>query len=213
MSRKLLQPDALRADAEAQIQLLPPPALARPTTELLHELQVHQIELEMQNEALRQAQVELEVSRDNYVDLYDFAPVGYLILSRSGLIEQINLTGATLLGEERRRLLRRRFSRYVAPEDVERWQRKIVALNPHSERTSCELAMLRGDGSRFHARLDCLHLSGAEPLVRIALSDVSERHHAEEDLRIAAIAFESQEGIMVTDSHGVIVRSTTPSPA
>ncbi len=204
MTRKTPKPDTLRAAAEARIQPSPTPALAPPTTELLHELQVHQIELEMQNEALRQAQVELEESRDRYVDLYEFAPVGYLTLSRAGLIEQLNLTCAGLLSEDRKRLLGRRFTRYVAPEDLDRWQQQFIQVMQRGDKQSCELLMQRGDGVRFHAHLDCLHLAGAG--ARIVLSDISEHRRAEEELRIAAIAFESQEGIMVTDSHGVIVR-------
>ncbi len=71
---------------------------------LLHELHVHQIELEMQNEELRRVQIELEAARDRYRDLYDFAPVGYLTLTREGLITEINRAGATMLGEEPMRL-------------------------------------------------------------------------------------------------------------
>ncbi|MDO9227081.1 MAG: EAL domain-containing protein [Pseudomonadota bacterium] len=206
MARKPTSPAALRAAAEAQLADAPAPAPARSAEDLLHELQVHQIELEMQNEALRQAQVELEESRDRYVDLYDFAPVGYLTLSHAGLIEQINLTGAALLGEVRKKLLGRRFDRHIAPEDRDRWQRQFLRSVRQGDRLRCDLALQRGDGARFYAHLDCLPLSGAEPQVRISLSDISERHHAEEELRIAAIAFESQEGIMVSDAHGVIVR-------
>jgi len=206
MTRKPTSPASLRATAEAQLDDAPAPAPAptRSTEELLHELQVHQIELEMQNESLRQSQIELEESRDRYVDLYDFAPVGYLTLTRAGLIEQLNLTGADLLGEVRKKLLQRRFDRYIAPEDRERWQRQFLRSVRQDDRQSCDLTLLRGDGARFHAHLDCLPLSGAA--VRISLSDISERRHAEEEQRIAAIAFESQEGMMVTDSHGVIIR-------
>ena len=79
-------------------------AQARPPSvdHLLHELRVHQVELEMQNEALRQAQVALEQSRDRYVDLYEFAPVGYLTLGRSGVVVEANITTATLLGDSTR---------------------------------------------------------------------------------------------------------------
>ncbi|MDD5390266.1 MAG: EAL domain-containing protein [Gallionellaceae bacterium] len=196
----------LRAAAESRLTDAPEQAPNRPAVELLHELQVHQIELEMQNETLRQAQVELEESRDRYVDLYDFAPVGYLTLTRAGLIEAINLTGAELLGVARKKLLGHRFVNRIAPEDRDRWQRQFMRVAQQGDRQNCDLALLRGDGSRFHAHLDCLHLAGVAQQVRISLSDVSERRHAEEELRIAAIAFESQEGMMVSDSHGVIVR-------
>ena len=208
MSTKPSTPPSLRVSAEARLvdAPAPPPAPPRSAEELLHELQVQQIELEMQNESLRQAQIELEESRDRYVDLYDFAPVGYLTLTRAGLIEQINLTGANLLGEVRKKLLGHRFARYIAPEDRDRWQRQFMRVARQGDKQSCELALLRGDGTRFYAHLDCLHLSGVNPQIRISLSDISDRRHAEEELRIAAIAFESQEGMMVTDSHGVIVR-------
>jgi diguanylate cyclase (GGDEF)-like protein/PAS domain S-box-containing protein len=196
----------LRAAAEARIKPSPTPTFAPPTLELLHELQVQRIELEIQNESLCQAQIELEESRDRYLDLYEFAPVAYLTLSDTGLIEQINLTGATLLGEDRIRLLQQRFARYIAPEDSKRWQQQFMSVAQPGERRSCELAMRRSDGTRFHAHLNCLHLAVSTPGVRIALSDISERRRAEDELRIAAIAFEAQEGMIVTDSHGVIAR-------
>jgi hypothetical protein len=134
---------------------------------------VHQIELEMQNETLRQTQIELEESRDHYVDLYEFAPVGYLVLASSGLIEQINLTGATLLGAERKPLLQQRFAQYVAPEDRDHWQRQFIRLLQHDENAVRELTLQRADGVRFQARLDCQPLAGATPRVRIAVTDIT----------------------------------------
>ena len=86
------------------------------TRRLLHELQVHQIELEMQNAELRQARDELEVALENYTDLYDFAPSGYFTLAPTGAILQANLTGATLVGIERSRLVGQSFGRLVSAE-------------------------------------------------------------------------------------------------
>ena len=85
------------------------------TQRLLHELQVHQIELEMQNAELQKARDELEAPLEKYTDLYDFAPVGYFSLDEQGLILEVNLTGAALLGVERSRLINRRLPRFVAP--------------------------------------------------------------------------------------------------
>ncbi|MDZ7619902.1 MAG: ATP-binding protein [Patescibacteria group bacterium] len=88
-----------------------PPAEELPR--VVHELQVHQIELEMQNAAMREAQAELEVSRDRYADLFDFAPVGYVTVDEAGAVREINLTACTILGVERGRVLGRRLASHV----------------------------------------------------------------------------------------------------
>ncbi|MCW8883252.1 MAG: EAL domain-containing protein [Sedimenticola sp.] len=194
--------EELLAEANEQTEQTP----TQSSEELMHELAVHQIELEMQNEALHQAQIDLEASRDSYLDLYEFAPVGYLTLSSTGFIEQVNLTGAVLLGVDRNKLLRQRFVGYVASESRDVWQQHFMQLIHQDNKQSCKLAMQRGDGTLFHADLNNLPIKGDKPLVRISLSDISERYDAEEQLRIAAIAFESQECMMVTDSQDVIVR-------
>ncbi len=80
---------------------------------VLHELHVHQLELEMQNDDLRRAQLELEASHRNYLELYDFAPVGYFTLDQTGLIVQANLTSAALLGVTRSQLIHQSFSQFV----------------------------------------------------------------------------------------------------
>ncbi|MBU1691068.1 MAG: EAL domain-containing protein [Gammaproteobacteria bacterium] len=162
----------------------------------------------MQNETLRQAQIALEESRDRYVDLYDFAPVGYLTLTSAALIAEINLCGAALLGEERSKLIHRRFSRFVTGDDRNRWSQDFMRVMLRGDKERCETVLQRADGSRFQAQLDYLRLEkfGAEPVVHIALTDITARKQAEEELRIAAIAFESQQGMMVTDANRVIVR-------
>ena len=83
----------------------------------LHELQVHQIELELQNAELRTTRDELEAALENYTDLYDFAPVGYFTLAASGVINQVNLTGANLVDLERSRLVGRQFE-HLLPADL-----------------------------------------------------------------------------------------------
>ncbi|MHB1605169.1 MAG: EAL domain-containing protein [Leptospirales bacterium] len=175
--------------------------------ELLHELNVHQIELEMQNEELRQAQTLLEESRDRFVNLYDFAPVGYFTLTREAMIKELNLTGASLLGGDRKKLMNRRFSSMVALEDRDRWYRHFLHTLHHEGTHRCELTLTREDRTVFHGLLHCSRVSDIlSTEVRIALVDVSERIKSEEELRIAAIAFESQDAIAVTDAKGVILR-------
>jgi PAS domain S-box-containing protein len=179
-------PDALRTEAEAQLaRARQADVTTRPAGELLHELQVHQIELEMQNDELRRTLLRLEESRDRYVDFYDFAPVGYLTLSSTALISEINLTGAALLGEARSKLVNRRFAPFVAPGDRSRWEQHFVDVLQHDGKLSCELDIRRGDGSHVHVHLDSLRLErdGKAPVVRVVLADISERKLAEAALR------------------------------
>jgi PAS domain S-box-containing protein len=152
------KPDAaiLRSKAEADLAQRPvADAAALPAEDLLHELQVHQIELEMQNETLRQTQTALEEARDRYVDLYEFAPVGYLTLSAEGTIVEINLTSVKLLGVERRQLLLHPFVACVAHGDRDAWQRQFESIKQHGEPHSMDLALLRGDGTVFQAQIEC----------------------------------------------------------
>ena len=100
-----------------------PPADAEPGAaplHLAHELQVHRIELEMQNDELQRTQQAMALARGSYQNLYDFAPVGYFSLSAHGLTTALNLTGAAQLGTERPALLGSRFVRHVAQQDIDR---------------------------------------------------------------------------------------------
>ncbi len=209
MSKKSSEPDSLRTKAEIQLGQTPEKdGTPRPAEELLHELHVYQVELEMQNEELRQAQVELEESRDLYVDFYDFSPVGYITLNQEAMIDEINLTGATLLGMERSKLLHRRFAPFVAPGDRDRWHRHFLSVLKHDDKMVCELSLQRYDGSRFFAQFHCLRLKDnvRKSAVRMVMTDITERKQTEEALRIASVAFESQECLMITDADGVILR-------
>ncbi|MDP3087917.1 MAG: EAL domain-containing protein [Methylotenera sp.] len=204
--------EQLRAVAETQLaksQSLE--VTGQPAEELLHELRVHQIELEMQNETLRQTQCALEESRNRFVDLYEFAPVGYLTLTMEGIITEINLTGVTLLGcggtvlqgRERSKLLGKSFSRLVVAEDQDRWVRHFMHVKKNTEKHSIELSIERGDGNMFQAQVDCV---SSATIVRVTLSDITERKLIEEELRISAVAFSCQNGMMITDSKSVIQR-------
>ncbi len=153
---------------------------------LLQELQVHQIEQEMQNEELRRAQQELEASRAKYFDLYDLAPVGYVLLSEQDLILEINLTAAKLLGVERSRLVRQPMTRFIVRGDQDIYCLHHKRLFETGAPQACELRMVRPDGAPFwvcmNAEVARDHASGP-PLSRVALSDITERRQAEAALR------------------------------
>lgn len=204
--------EALRAQAESALAKAPP-TVGPPRSQagLAHELRVHEIELEMQNAELRKTQIELESSRDHFVELYDFAPVGYFSLSDEGTVTQANLTGAHMLGLERSRLIGRRFSNWVSSTHRDRWHRHALALHQRSDPGRIELLMTAQDGHGFYAQIDAVRVQaeGCPPALHLTLSDTTERKRSEGELRVAAAAFETQEGIVITDARGLIQRVNT----
>ncbi|OIQ95853.1 sensory/regulatory protein RpfC [mine drainage metagenome] len=182
---------------QSTVHVSPVESPARSADELLHQLQVHQIELEMQNETLRQAQLALEESRDRYVDLYEFAPVGYLTLTAAGLIAEANLTGADLLKEDRRKLLQRRFAHFVVPEERTSWQKHFLHAMQHGGKQTCELTLQRSDGTLFATCLDCLRSAArdAVPTLRIALTDISLRKQFGQALQATNVELESAKAV------------------
>jgi len=183
MGKKPTESNMLRAEAEAQLYHAPATESAiRPAEELLHELQVHQIELEMQNDELRRMHVALEESRDRYIDLYDYAPVGYLTLTHDGLIAKINLTATELLGVDRKILLSRRFATLVTPKDVDKWYVFFSNVIKHNKRLNIELMLKSCNDTEFPALLDCVC---ANSTLRITLTDITEIKQAETALHEA----------------------------
>ncbi|MCX6624776.1 MAG: ATP-binding protein [Acidobacteria bacterium] len=148
---------------------------------LLHDLRVHQIELEMQNEELRRAQGELEASRERYFDLYDLAPVGYLTLTEAGLIVEANFVAANLLGGTRNALATRQIAGYIFPEDagVYYLHQKQLFLTGQSQ--TYDLRLARKDGSKICARLEAAKAEDAagNPVCRLAMSDITEHKRVE----------------------------------
>ncbi len=169
----------LRDDAEKQFAHSPESSLnltGKTPEKLIHELGVHQIELEMQAEQLRVAQLALEESRDKYLDLYEFAPLGYLTLTNKALITEVNLSGAALLGVERSRLVNHGLGRFIAPKDQEVWDQYFIKVQQHGEKQTCTLTLRRGDGSMFPARLEGIRITGSDGTitVRVAVSDITD---------------------------------------
>jgi len=162
--------------------------------ELIHELEVHQIELEMQNEELRQAQQDLEAARDKYTDLYDFAPVGYFSIGDEELILDANLTGATMLGVERGKLTGGRFSQFITRDDQDVFYFHRQKLFETKTKQVCELKITKKDGTEFYAQLESCPVKdekGNCSSLRSSLSDITERKQADLALIAAKQEIES----------------------
>lgn len=153
---------------------------------MIHELQVHQIDLETQNEELRTVQKQLEDSRRKYADLYDFAPVGYFTFDKEGYIIEANLTGCQMLGVEKIKLIEKPFSSFVSRGSQDKFYRyRGTALTPGLKQT-CEITLVRKDGQKFEAQLESIPAADAEgnlTLCRTAITDITERKQAEAALR------------------------------
>jgi PAS domain S-box-containing protein len=162
---------------------------------MLHELHVHQIELELQNEELRRAQAELDAARARYFDLYHLAPVGYVTLSEKGLFLEANLTASTMLGAARGTLARQLITRFILADDQDIYYRLHKRLFETGEPQECDLRMLKKDGTLFWARLEAIISQDDEgnSVSRVVLSDISERKQAEDDhRRLESLKLETQ---------------------
>ncbi len=163
-------------DGEAQI--------GHDTQRLFHELQVHQIELELQNEELNHANAAASAALEKYTDLYDFAPVGYFSLDEKGTMVELNMAGAVLLGVERSRLTGRRFQLFVAPRDRPVFQAFVDRIFSGSGRQYCEVELFREAEGPLWAELAGVSAplgNGAPRLSRIVVSDISARRLAEKE--------------------------------
>jgi PAS domain S-box-containing protein len=150
---------------------------------LVHELQVHQIELQMQNEELRSAQDELERSRKKYFELYDLAPVAYLTLDVDGVILEANLRAADLLGHPRSHLLRRKLEEFVSVSQAAFFAEHLRAVAKTDGRRTCELELVRRDRSPVVVHLETVRINVAEKEraweLRTSITDIAERKRAE----------------------------------
>lgn len=179
---------ALRDAAESKLStsLRKVPRLkGKSIDEIIHELEVHQIELEMQNSELKNTLVALEEAKDRYVDLYDFAPVGYLTISPKGVIVEANITAATMLGVERSRLLTHGFALFIPTKDLTIWEHLLVNIFYDYKENSCELELIKPNGSAFHALLICMQLNkgGKTKSALIAISNIDDLKQSEKELK------------------------------
>lgn len=196
--------DELRRRAETEVRRRPTDAVRSDSARLLHELQVHQIELELQNDELKLARDAAEEAAVRYTDLYDFAPVGYLTLNRLGAITQANLAAALLLGSARDDLAGKHLSAWLVETAVPTFTNFLRQSFLADVQRGCELALCVG-GQILTVQLDA-SVSDDRQECRLALVDITERKQAEGKLQLAASVFtHAHEGIMITDAAGTLI--------
>ena len=197
--------------AEAQMRKKPkfqkpepnPPEPDAEPQRLLHELQVHQIELELQNEELRKTRDEMEAARDKYSDLYDFAPVGYLTLDREGTIAEVNLAGASLLGVARAALVKRRFGVFVSPADRSAFAAFLQQVFKGKAREECDLRLLLKGTHPVDVRMRAI-VSSTGQACQVAVTDITERKQAEDKVRVSEVRYRrlfeaAHDGVLLLD--------------
>jgi len=152
---------------------------------LLREIEVRQSELEQQNESLRATQRHLEAYRDRYVDLYDFAPLGYVTLDEDGYVQEINLAGAKLLDADREGLTGYAFSDHVAEESREVFQDHLGQCVRERREVTSELHLVTQSGQCVTVQLRSIPIVGPldDTLCKTAITDITERRKMEEEIR------------------------------
>lgn len=207
----------MNRQSRAETEVLAGTSSSPSVDKLLHELQKHKIELEMQNEALRQAQIDLARTRDRYIDLYDFSPVGYLTVGDSGVIIDANLTAAGMLGEVRAKLIGKPLTLFVAPDSWNSWRSLLKGTSSKLWRESPEIRFLRRDGGKFYARLDCLHVRSDDDGSTIRISMIglgaissAQRDAQESESRYRSLYESMIDAFVLVDSSGKLVVFNKP---
>ena len=151
------------------------------TKRLIQELQIHQIELEMQNEDLAYAKAQVDEALEKFVDLYDFAPVGYLSLDATGLVIDANLTVAGIIGVDRTEFLRRKFHFRILPEWRPEFVNFLARVFSNEVTQTCELLIAKPGHASFWAHLESKASSrkrGIARWCRVAVIDITDRKKA-----------------------------------
>jgi two-component system, chemotaxis family, CheB/CheR fusion protein len=159
-----------------------PPRGDTKTTDYPQELAIHQVELELQNEELRAARLELEAGLDRYTQLFDFAPIGYATLDVDGIVREMNHVGASLLYDSRSRLIGKRFGLFVAPPDRTVFHELLEQVVRTNEKQAGELRLVSVSEERPIVRVTAVSLAGAKPTILIAFEDITAQKRAEERL-------------------------------
>ena len=189
MSKKLKKTEytQLRADAEKFLydnSMLHSSEYDQEIKDLFQELQVHQIELEMQNDELRVTNVELESQRGKFSGIYNLAPVGYFILDHAGIIKDVNDTGTHILETGKAKIIGKRLQHFITEENSDSFYRFFMKILKTGTIQRCNLEFKAGNGEVFHAELGGVSRTLADVPVEcyIALIDITERIKAEHEL-------------------------------
>lgn len=174
LTELLVRAEAILAERAAR---LPPPDRDE-TTRIVHQLAVHQIELDLQEQELRQARDRLTESLAAYVDLYDFAPAGYVTLDAAGAVTQLNLVAAELLGMDRAVALGTSFVDAMSTEDRVGFGQLMEQVATNHGEHSCEVRLLRRDAPSATVVVEARRVSGGDQ-VRLAMVDVTELRAAQ----------------------------------
>jgi PAS domain S-box-containing protein len=165
--------------------------------EIIHGLRVNQIELKIQNKELQIRNEELKtalgVSRDNYQALYDFIPVGYFTMTPKGLIKEVNLSVANLLGITRQKLIEKGFEQFVDTDSLDQWDNHIITVLGNKDKQSCDITLNKTDGSTFYTHLESVQtdasdemraVNGEAQAIRMSVTDITERKRSEEQIKL-----------------------------
>jgi len=192
----------LREQRKTGAMAAPPKAETDPRR-LLHELEIHQIELELQNAELRQTRDELEAALANYTDLYDFAPAGYFTLAPDGTVRQANLTGAQLVGIERSRLLGRTFGQLLAAAQRPLFDSFLKQVFTGEDQPTSDLELPVKGRPLQVARVRAKRSPGGQDC-RVVLVDITALKKEEDKVRISEIRYRrlfeaAHDGILILD--------------
>jgi PAS domain S-box-containing protein len=185
MNSEKIKDDKLRKKAEEILQnQFNPINDPSENDDYIHELRVHQIELEIQNQELHEAQIRLEDSRRKYFDLYNFAPVGYFTLDKEGIILDANLTGAVLLGVERLNLQKRAFIQFIDPNYRNMFHHHTKKVLETGNKQTVELKLLKKENPSFYTHLETINIkdeNGKFKEFRITVIDITTQKKAEDE--------------------------------
>jgi PAS domain S-box-containing protein len=206
--------DGLRRQAEKRLRekkaQLPLPQSKETAQRLVHELEVHQIELEMQNAELRQAREELELSRNKYLELYDFAPIGYFTFDAQGRIKEVNLTGAKLMGVERQGLINKSFAGFIADaEGKETFLKHCQTVIQKEGEQTCEIRLKKKDGTYFWAQFQSRAQENTEEKagdIQTMIMDITDHKKAADRIEhLSSFPELNPNPVLETDMKGEII--------